>query len=38
MRQADFLPIRIGHWILRVETAVTAGLAVLNYLEDKTLN
>ena len=38
MRQADFLPIRIGHWILRVETAVTAGLAVLNYLEDKSLN
>lgn len=34
MRQAGFLPIRIGHWILRVETAVTAGLAVLNYLEE----
>ena len=34
MRQAGFLPIRIGHWILRVETAVTAGLAVLNFLEE----
>ena len=38
IRQAGFLPIRIGHWILRVETAVTAGLAVLNFLEENTLH
>lgn len=29
MRDAGFRPLRIGHWILRVETAATAGLAVL---------
>lgn len=31
MRAAGFHPLRIGNWILRVETAAAAGLAVLTF-------
>lgn len=32
LRRAGAAPLRIGSWILRVETAATAGLALLQYL------